>query len=147
MPNTHIWSCRNQSYNHIKKAQHSHPIMREHIPQPYRKGSTLIFIHAGTHPTTMLKGLCSFTHAGTHPTTMMKEICTYIHPCGNTSYNHDGRALHLHSPMREHILQPWWNDSALTFTHEGTHPVTMMKRLCTYIHPCRNTSYNHDGRA
>ena len=46
-PNTHIWPCRNTSHNPVRKAQHSHPIMREHIPQPYKKGSALISSHVG----------------------------------------------------------------------------------------------------
>ena len=33
--------------------------------------------------------------------------------------------------MWEHILQPWWKGSALTSTHAGTHPKTMMERLST----------------
>ena len=75
--------------------------------------------------------------------TMMKDFCTYIHPGGNTSCSqwwkgstltsiqerthpshNDGRALHLHSSRIEHIL------------------LTMMKGLCTYIHPGWNTSYS-----
>ena len=144
---TYIHPCGNTYYNHDGRALHLHSPMREHILQPWWKGSALTFTHAGTRPATMIKRLCSFTHVGTHPATMMKELCTYIHPYGNTSCNHDGRDLHLHPPMHEHILQLWWKGSALTFTHVGTHPTTMMKGICTYIHPCGNTYCNHDEKA
>ena len=96
---------------------------------------------------TMMEELCSSTQAGTTSCSQWWKISalTFIKAGTHPTHN-DEKALHLHPPMWEHILQQWWKGSALTSTHAGTHPTTMMEGLCTYIHPCRNTFYNNDGR-
>ena len=111
--------------------------------QPYRKGSALTSDHEGTHPNNPIKNVQHlYPPMREHiPTTMMEGLCTYIHPWGNTSQqqwwkgstltsthkgthpnNNDGRALHLHPPMREHSPTTRMEGLALISAHEGTHP-------------------------
>ena len=72
-PNTYIWSCRNQSYNHIRKAR-----------------PALTSYHVGTHPTTLSE------RPNTHIwQPMLERLSTYIWPCEEPIL-HAERALHLH---------------------------------------------------
>ena len=73
LPNTYIWSCRNQSYNHIRKT----------CP-------TLTSNHVGAHPTTLSE------RASIHIWQPMSErLSIYIWPCEEPIL-HAERDLHLH---------------------------------------------------
>ena len=69
-PSTHMQSCGNTSHNPIGNAQHSHSIMREHIPQPDWKCSALISDPKSKWPTQHLH----LTMRGTHPTSCQKGM-------------------------------------------------------------------------
>ena len=70
---THIWSCRNQSYNHIRKAhQHSNLTMWEHLPQPCQEVPTLASINQWS------KRPSTYTWPCKEPILHAKRICTYI---------------------------------------------------------------------
>ena len=122
--------------------------MREHILQPWWKGSALTSTHAGTNPATMMERLSNpgwgflvtdqvppfsqrmettliFDQVGTHPSVTSEWPCTHIWSCENTSHSHIKMALHLYLTMGE------------------THPKTMSKKICIYIWSCGNTSLSH----
>ena len=147
MPNTNIWSCRNQSYNHIKKAQHLHLINTwskkgstflsdQHMIE-YRYCTYIWSTHdrRKAHPTLtsnllIRKARPTLTsdHVGTNPIIILESPNTYIWS------THDRRkALHLH------LINTWSKKgSALTSTQAGTHPAHNDGRACTHIWSCRN---------
>ena len=109
MPNTHIWPCGNTSHNPVKKAQHSHPFTQWlERPNTYTWPCEEPILHS--------KRRCTYIWQP-----MSERLSTYIRPCKEPI---------LHAKMALHL-----------------HLITNVKRACTHIWSCRNQSYNHIRKA
>ena len=100
-PNTHIWPWEAQPATLSEWPITYIRPWEEHIPQPCRKGSTLISNH-GRNTSCNHVRMAQHSHLTmgvTHPKTMSEWTSTYIRP------------------WEEHIPQPCWKGSALTSDH------------------------------
>ena len=111
-PSTYIWSCRNQSYNHIRK---SCPALTSN--------------YVGMHPTTLSE------RPSNHIWQPMSErLSTYIRPCEEPIL-HAKRALHLH------LITNVKKAQHLHSTMQGTNPPCQKGSALTSDY-CRNQCYN-----
>ena len=155
-------------------------------PHSNQNGSTLTSDHLGTHAMVTSEWLCTYiwscgntSHShirmaliprlsipgnwlGTSIQRM--EINAYIWSYRNQSYSHIKMAQNLYETLKEPILSPWHNGSALKYDHgrnQSSHHVRMdlssrlsipgnwqgasIQRMAfiTYIWSCWNQSYSH----
>ena len=93
---THNWSCRNQSYSHIRMAPSprlSYPVI-DQVP-PFLEWHSAL----------------NFDHVVTNPIVTLEWLTTYIWHGRNQSSHHDIMAQPLHLPWKEPILSPCQNVS------------------------------------
>ena len=114
---------RNTSKNHVRKAQHSHPIM------------------GGTHPRTILERLGTYILPwDEHINHVRMDQHLYI--TMRWTHHHEIRAQHLYLTMGW-THQPCQKGSTLISDH-GMNTSTMSEGLYTYIWSCgMNTSHSH----
>ena len=150
MPSSHIWSYRNQSYNHIRKAQHSHPFNQwSEWPSTYTWPCEEPILHA--------KRLCTYIWLSndqrkatslTSDQPMIEERhSTYI---WSTNDQRKDQHLYLINQWLKKGLalisdQPMIEERLCTYIQHiwGTNPTSMFEKACTHIWSYKNQSYSH----
>ena len=101
----YIWSCRNQSYSHIRMAQHSYLTCEEPILSSWQNGSALTYDHGrnqSSHHVRMAHGLI---------TSLWREPWS-----------------------REHQASPWSTQTSLWLMALSTHQLLFVRRNMLELH-------------
>ena len=123
-PNTYIWSCRNQSYNHIRK---EHPALTSD--------------HVGTPPTTLSERPSTHIHQP-----MSERLSTYTRPCEEPILHAERLCTYIWQPMSKRLstyIRPCMEPILHAERALHLHLTTNVRRVCTHIWSCRNQSYSH----